>query len=97
MAKSNNNMKQPQLTPEQQEMWINALKNATDITCSCGNNLFLPVVKFKKLSRLVLGTPDDVTMDFPSAICTKCQKELTGEQEPPKENKEGEIILDFKR
>lgn len=70
-----------------------ALKNAKEIKCSCGGEVFAKGVKLKELSRLLTGAEEDELFTIPTLYCIKYFKELIGYEEPPKE----EIVLDFKR
>lgn len=95
MAKSNPNLDMNKLSTEQQIMLTGAIKNATDVVCSCGSLIFNQATKLKKLSKLLIGAEDDQLVPIPALYCIKCLKELNLDEEKPKDN--NEIVLDFKR
>ena len=45
---------------------------ATDLKCECGNDIFMPVMKFKKLSALVSPTGKESILPFECYVCTAC-------------------------
>lgn len=58
----------------QQNLNINvSLDQTTPITCEeCGNETFTQVVFLRKVSRFVIGTPQDGLTPIPSFACAKC-------------------------
>ena len=88
-------MKEPNLSQEQRIMLMGALKNARDIKCSCGGEIFNEGSKFKLLSKLLIGADSDQLVPIPTVFCIKCLKEISLEEEKPKDS--NEIVLDFKR
>jgi len=48
------------------------ITKATDILCKCENDIFMPVMKFKKLSALVSPTGRDSIIPVEVYVCTKC-------------------------
>lgn len=93
MSKQNNGNR-PQPSPEQLLAAANAIKNARDIVCSCGCNIFTEGMKVKQLSKLVTGEANDRIIPIPTAFCIKCHKELNVEEEKV-ETKAPEIILNL--
>jgi len=53
-----------------------SLNDARDMNCDCGNNLFLPAVRFKKVSRLITGEAKDSVLPIQVYLCTQCSKAL---------------------
>ena len=45
---------------------------ATDLVCECGNDIFMPVMKFKKLSALVSPTGKEAIIPIECYTCTAC-------------------------
>jgi hypothetical protein len=44
-----------------------------DVNCEkCGMDLFLPSMKFKKVSRLLTGTPNDQIVPIEVFVCANC-------------------------
>ncbi len=87
--------KEPQLSQEQRIMLMGALKNAKDIKCVCGGEIFTEGSKFKLLSRLLIGSDTDQVAPIPTIYCVKCFKEISLEE--VKEKDGNEIVLDFKK
>jgi DNA-directed RNA polymerase subunit RPC12/RpoP len=49
------------------------LKDAETLKCSeCQNETFVEVYMFKKVSKLMTGSPEDSLVPFPSYKCDKC-------------------------
>jgi len=53
-----------------------SLKDARDIKCSCGNQIFMTGFMFKKFSRLLTGAPKDSLVPIELYLCTGCGKPL---------------------
>jgi len=53
-----------------------SLNDARDMNCECGNNVFLPAVRFKKVSRLITGEAKDSVLPIQVYLCTQCSKAL---------------------
>lgn len=53
-----------------------SLKDARDIACDCGNLIFMPGYRFKKVSRLLTGAPKDSLLPIELYLCTACGKPL---------------------
>lgn len=86
---------QPELTQAQMLAMASAIKNAQDLVCPCGSDIFIQGVKLKKISRLLTGEEQDAIFPLSGGIfCLKCQTELKVEEEKPKD--EGVISLDFR-
>jgi len=45
---------------------------ATDLVCKCGNDIFMPVMKFKTLSALVSPTGKEALIPIEVYICSAC-------------------------
>ena len=56
-------------------MGIN-INDARDMDCECGNKVFMPGFRFKKLSRLVTGQAQDSIIPIEMYLCTQCGKAL---------------------
>ena len=52
------------------------LKDATDIKCECGCLNFKEVVRFKKISKILIGDTKDAIVPIPFMVCDACSKEL---------------------
>ena len=88
-------MNEPKLTQEQMIMFAGALKNAKNIKCECGGEIFNQGARIKVLSRLLIGSDEDKPISIPTAYCIKCLKELKPEEEKESEDKEI-LSFDFK-
>jgi hypothetical protein len=75
-----------QLTPQQIEQVSEMLKNAQDIKCSCGCDMFSQANKIKKVSRLITGEEQDTLLPLPALYCIKCSEELVLDNPEPKSN-----------
>jgi len=53
-----------------------SLKDARDMNCECGNNTFMPGYRFKKLSKIMTGQPQDTIIPIEMYLCTTCGKPL---------------------
>ena len=53
-----------------------SLNDARDITCECGNKIFMPGYTFKKVSRLITGGAKDAIVPIELYLCTACGKPL---------------------
>ena len=61
---------------EQQSISIN-LKDSTGIVCShCGNDIFVPGMMVRKISRLVTGSAKDIISPVQIPLCSKCMEPL---------------------
>jgi len=51
------------------------IKQTSPIVCDnqdCGNDIFMPAMKFRKVSKLLAGTQDDQIIPVQVFICTAC-------------------------
>lgn len=51
------------------------ISQATDIVCKtdeCGGKLFLPAARFKKVSKILTGAPQDMLLPIDVYVCAKC-------------------------
>ena len=56
---------------------------ANSIKCpkkDCDGDVFLTVIRFKKISKLLAGTPEDLLIPLESMVCAKCGAELSMEE-----------------
>jgi hypothetical protein len=53
-----------------------SLNDARDISCECGNGVFMPGYRFKKVSRLITGGAKDAIVPIELYLCTACGKPL---------------------
>ena len=53
-----------------------SLKDTRDISCECGNLIFMPGFRFKKVSRLLTGAAKDSVLPIELYLCTACGKPL---------------------
>lgn len=53
-----------------------SLNDARDMSCECGNKTFMPGFRFKKLSKLMTGNPQDSIIPIEMYLCTQCSKAL---------------------
>jgi hypothetical protein len=50
-------------------------KKTTPIVCDneeCTNDMFMPAMKFRKISKLLAGTPNDQIVPIQVFMCTAC-------------------------
>ncbi len=52
------------------------LNDARDMDCECGNKTFMPGYRFKKLSKIMTGQPQDTIIPIEMYLCTQCGKAL---------------------
>ena len=51
------------------------IKKTTPIICDnedCNNDMFMPAMKFRKVSKLLAGTPNDQIVPIQVFMCTAC-------------------------
>ena len=48
------------------------LNDARDMDCECGNKTFMPGYRFKKLSKIMTGQPQDTIIPIEMYLCTAC-------------------------
>lgn len=51
------------------------IKKTTPIICDnedCNNDMFMPAMKFRKVSKILAGTKDDQIIPVQVFICTSC-------------------------
>lgn len=49
------------------------VSQTSEIKCSdCGDNTFFPALRFRKVSRLLTGTPDDAIIPVEVYVCSNC-------------------------
>lgn len=53
-----------------------SMKDARDILCECGHHTFMPGFRFKKMSKLLTGAPQDSTFPIEVFLCVQCGKPL---------------------
>jgi hypothetical protein len=53
-----------------------SLNDARDVNCECGSGVFMPGMKFKKVSRLITGGAKDSIIPIEVFLCTQCGKTL---------------------
>lgn len=72
-------MKQPiQMNPnggEQLQTQID-ITQATDLKCQCGGDTFVIGSRFKKVSKILTGTSDDVIIPIEVFLCGDCGETL---------------------
>lgn len=69
-----NNTGQPEVTKEM-------LDNAVDLVCpSCGCMFINPVVQYKLVNKLLIGTPQDMLIPIPVNRCSDCGEVFDIEQ-----------------
>ena len=52
------------------------LKDTRDVVCECGNIIFMPGYRFRKVSRLLTGEAKDAVIPIELFLCTNCGKPL---------------------
>lgn len=79
-------------TEQGQQMNLNIdINQSTPIVCDnpdCGNDTFMPVVKFRRVSKLLTGSTKDAIIPVQVFICLECgniNKEFDFEQEDTEE------------
>jgi hypothetical protein len=65
-----NMMGGPQLPPNFK------LTDAREMLCECGNDTFMDGMKFRKVSRILTGSPMDTVIPIQVFLCTQCGKPL---------------------
>ena len=68
------------LTADQKLMMANMVKNAKDVICKCGHNIFNQGVMLKTLSKIITGAEDDTVIPIPMFYCVKCKSEVKIEE-----------------
>jgi len=53
-----------------------SLNDARDMNCECGNGVFMPGFRFKKISRLLTGEAKDAVLPIQLYLCTQCGKPM---------------------
>ncbi len=53
-----------------------SLNDARDMVCECGNKVFMPGYRFKKLSKIMTGNAQDSIIPIEMYLCTQCGKAL---------------------
>ena len=48
------------------------LNDARDMICECGGKIFMSGVRFKKLSKIMTGQPQDTIIPIEMYLCTAC-------------------------
>jgi hypothetical protein len=66
-----------------------SMSDAKDILCKCGCDMFMPVFKWKKISRLLTGAAKDSQFPIEVFVCIKCGEVL--EEVLPNEMKKSTI------
>ena len=82
------------MTDAQALQMENLMRNAEDIQCPCGSQLFSQVSKIKRISRIVTGEAKDMVFPLPQLVCYACDKEFNLGDSAPKE--EGVIEIPFR-
>lgn len=59
------------------------ISKATDLVCNCGGDTFVNGFRFKKVSKIMTGTPDDAIIPIEVFLCGDCGEPL--EELLPKE------------
>ena len=75
-----------QLTPEQIARLSEMIKNAEDLKCECGGDMFAQANKIKKVSRLITGEEEDTFLPLPALYCISCKKEMVLDTPKPTSN-----------
>jgi len=52
------------------------IKDTRDVSCECGNLIFMPGYRFKKLSKIMTGNAQDSIIPIEMYLCTQCGKAL---------------------
>lgn len=64
--------KTPQKPPQQPKI---DLKKSKPMVCNeCGFDIFVPGVKFRTISKIITGTPQDVMIPVDLYLCGECGK-----------------------
>lgn len=72
-------MKQPiQMNPNEagQPQTQIDITQATDLKCHCGGDTFVNGFRFKKVSKILTGTPDDAIIPIEVFLCGDCGEAL---------------------
>lgn len=57
--------------PPQQQMQVD-ITQSTPMTCECGHDVFIPGTKFRKISKLLTGSPQDMLIPVEVYLCGEC-------------------------
>jgi len=57
--------------PPQQQMQVD-VSQSTPMKCECGHDVFIPGTKFRKISKLLTGTPQDMLIPVEVYLCGEC-------------------------
>jgi DNA-directed RNA polymerase subunit RPC12/RpoP len=66
-----------------------SLADTRNVTCECGNGIFMDGYRFQKASRILTGGVKDAIIPIPLYLCTQCSKPL--QELLPEELKEKKI------
>jgi len=70
-------MKPIQMNPNQPQMQTQIdISQATDIICECGSDTFINGYRFKKISKIITGTPEDAIIPVEVFVCGDCGETL---------------------
>ena len=53
-----------------------SLDDTEPVKCECGCNHFIEVIELRKISKLLVGAPEDQLVNVPALMCAKCHKIL---------------------
>lgn len=62
--------------PKQPPQLKVSLSQLEDITCECGSKVFMPALRFKKLSAILSPTGQEQISPLETMICVNCRREL---------------------
>lgn len=83
------NQGQGEQPPQPKQLTRQDVMDAPDVGCQrCGGELFLPAIRFKRISKLLTGESHDQLVDMNTFVCAKCGLEL-GKQFDEMETEDG--------
>ena len=69
---NNNRIQPPNGMPPLQRPQL-SIKDTTAVECSCGNDVFVMGMMFRRISKILAGTDKDAISPIEVPICAKCQ------------------------
>lgn len=59
-------------TPSPQQQVNIKPEDLQEVRCQCGGDLYLPSVKFRKVNKLLTGSPQDQIIPIEVFVCASC-------------------------
>jgi len=62
--------------PNLQQPSIDISQTSEVVCLECGDNTFFPALRFRKVSRILTGTPEDAVVPVEVYVCSTCGRAL---------------------